>query len=63
MMDVTKQLARWLGASHHVGSDLCYWLVMDSGQIMSKTSAEHVTHDDYLNEDTKRRIKRFDEKL
>jgi hypothetical protein len=24
---------------------------------VSKTSAEHVTHDDYLNEDTKRRIK------
>jgi hypothetical protein len=62
-MDVTKRLVRWLGVSHRVGLDLCYWLVTDSGQVVSKTSVEHVTHDDYLNEDTKKRIKRFDEKL
>ncbi len=42
---------RWLGVSHHVGLDLCYWLVMDSGQVVSKTSVEHVTRDDYLRED------------
>jgi hypothetical protein len=30
---------------------------------VSKTSVEHVACDDNLNEDTKRRIKRFDEKL
>jgi hypothetical protein len=46
-------LGRWLGVSHRVGSDLCYWIVTDSGQVVSKTSVEHVTRDDYLNEDTK----------
>ena len=56
-MDVTKRLGRWLGVSHRVGSDLCYWLVTDSGQVVSKTSVEHVTRDDYLHEDTKKRIK------
>ena len=24
----TRWLARWLGVSHHVGSDLSYWLIM-----------------------------------
>jgi hypothetical protein len=61
--DVTKRLGRWLGVSHRVGSDLCYWLITNSGQVVSKTSVEHVTRDDYLHEDTKKRIERFNEKL
>ncbi len=61
--DITKQLARWLGVSHRVGSDLCYWLVTESGQIVSKTSVEHVTRDDHLQEDTKKRIKEFKKRL
>jgi hypothetical protein len=56
-------LARWLGVSHHVGSDLCYWLVTDSGQVVSKTLVEHVTRDDYLHEDIKKQIEDFDKKL
>jgi hypothetical protein len=56
-------LGRWLGISHHVGSDLCYWIVTDSGQVVSKTSVEHVTRDDYLNEDTKAKVKEFEKKL
>jgi hypothetical protein len=56
-------LGRWLGISHHVGSDLCYWIVTDSGQVVSKTSVEHVTHDDYLNEDMKANVKEFEKKL
>jgi hypothetical protein len=37
--DETKWLGRWLGMSHHVGLDLCYWIVTDSGKVVSKTSA------------------------
>ncbi len=39
--------------SDHVGSDLCHWIVIDSGQVVSKTSVENVTRDDYFSEDTK----------
>jgi hypothetical protein len=56
-------LGRWLGVSHCVGSDLCFWIVTDSGQVVLKTSVEHVTRDDYLNEDTKAKVKEFEEKL
>jgi hypothetical protein len=56
-------LGRWLGVSHHVGSDLCYWIVTDSGQVVSKTSVEHVICDDYLNEDTKAKVKELEKKL
>jgi hypothetical protein len=36
--DITKWLGTWLGILHCVGSDLCYWIVTGSGQVVSKTS-------------------------
>jgi hypothetical protein len=45
-----------------VGSDLCYWIVTDSGQVVSKMSVEHVTHKGYLSEDTKTKVKDFEKK-
>ncbi len=60
--DEMKWLGRWLGMSHHVGSDLCYWIVTDSGQVVSKMSVEHVTGEDYLSEDTKVKVKDFEKK-
>jgi len=61
--DDTRRLARWLGISHRVGSDMCYWLITESGKIISKTSVEHVTRDDYLKGDIKKTIDEFNEKL
>jgi hypothetical protein len=49
--------------THRVGSDLCYWIVTDSGQVVLKTSVEHVTREDYLNEDRKAKVKEFEKKL
>ena len=59
----SRRLARWLGVSHRVGSDLCYCLITDSGKIISKTSVEHVTRDDYLQEDLKKEIDEFNGRL
>ena len=41
--DPTWRLAWWLGVSHCVGLDMCYWLIAESSKIISKSSVEHVT--------------------
>ena len=61
--DNVRRLVRWLGISHRVGSDMCYWLITESGKLVSKTSVEHVIHDDYLNPEIKKKIDEFNEKL
>jgi hypothetical protein len=61
--DEMRRLARWIGVSHRVGSDMCYWLITDSGQIVLKTSVEHATRDDYLQVSTMKKIEVFDEKV
>ena len=58
-----KRLARWLGISHRIGSDLCYWLITESGQIISKSSIQHVIKDNFINPDIKVTIENFNKRL
>ena len=58
-----KRLARWLGISHRVGGDMCYWLVTASGKVISKSSVQHVIRDDFSNPSTKAKIDEFDTRL
>ena len=58
-MENTRQLAQWLGVSHQVGSNLSYWLITESSKIISKTSVEHVTQDNYLQVEIKVEIDWF----
>ena len=46
-----------------MGSYMCYWLITDSGKLISKTSVEHVTRDDMLASGTKQHIDIFNKKL
>ena len=55
----TGWLAWWLGVSHQVSSDLSYWVITESSKIISKTSVEHVTQDDYLQAEIKAEIDQF----
>ena len=57
--DDVRRLARWLGISHRVESDMCYWLITESQKLISKTSVEHVTLDDMLASGTKQQIDIF----
>jgi hypothetical protein len=61
--DNQRRLARWLGVSHRVGSDLCYWLITECGKIIAKMSVEHVTRDDHLQADKKAEIEAFNQRL
>ena len=60
MDDTGRKLARWLGVAHRVGSDLCYWLLLPSGKVIARTTVQHVTREDMLNDDVRRMIDEFD---
>ena len=55
-----RRLAQWLGVAHRVGSDLCYWLLLESGKVIAQTTVQYVTRDDVLNGETKQQIDQFD---
>ena len=36
------QLGRWLGLLHCIGSNLSYWILTQSGKVISSTMVQHV---------------------
>jgi hypothetical protein len=54
------RLARWLGVAHRIGSDLCHWLLHESGKIIACTTVQHFVREDDLNDNVKLEIKAFD---
>ena len=58
-----RRLACWLGVAHRVGSDLRYWLLLESGKVIARTTVQHVVRDDYLNDDIRRELERFDQSV
>jgi hypothetical protein len=61
--EINPRLARWLGVAHRIGSDLCYWVIDDKGNILARTTVQHVTDLDRKKPETAERIKAFDESL
>jgi len=54
-----RRLGRWLGISHRVGSDMCYWILTEAGKVLSSTTVQHVTSADTTNPETQRLITMF----
>ena len=46
--DNNVTLGRWLGISHNIGRDMCYWVLTVSGNFITKRTVKHVTRDEYL---------------
>ena len=62
LTDESRKLGRWLGVSHRVGSDLCYWVLTVSGKVISCTTVQHVTQQEQQSDNTiQTKIKIFDQ--
>ena len=61
--DTNRQLARWVGVAHRIGSTMCYWLIPESGSLIANTSVQHVIRDDYMNPEIKQLIDQFNTNL
>jgi hypothetical protein len=49
-------LAYWLGVSHCFGLDLCYWILPISVIQITRTTAQHVTQEDFRNPELRHKI-------
>ena len=58
-----RKLGRWLGVSHRIGSDMCYWIMTVDGTPIAETTVQHVTRDDLLDDNIKSEVDRFTETL
>ena len=61
--DGHRRLGRWIGIAHRVGSDLCYWVLPDTGIPMARTTVQHVTELELQTDEIKAKVTSFDVKL
>jgi hypothetical protein len=65
-LDILKEnpkIGCWLGVPHRVGSDMCYLVINENGNVLSQMTVEHVTQDDIKTDEMKARLEEFDKKL
>ena len=43
--NIKGKIGRWFGVSHRVGNALCYWVLTEKGNIVVRTTVQHVTWD------------------
>jgi hypothetical protein len=63
LTDDAHKLGRWMGVSHRIGSDMCYWILTVSGHVLARTTVQHVTKDDTNDPAIKVKIDHFHQKI
>ena len=53
------KIGRWLGVSHRVGSAMCYWILTNNGTTISRTTVQHITKEETMNNDIMDEIRIF----
>ncbi len=56
-------LGRWLGVAHRVGQALCYYVLLENGQVIARTTVQQIPHDDIVTDEVKQHIAEFDCKI
>jgi hypothetical protein len=54
-----KTLCRWLGVAHNVGQSLCYWILLENGQFIARSTVIPIPEEDLQSDGMKSRMKKF----
>jgi hypothetical protein len=41
-----KHLGRWIGVSHQVGQAMCFWILTETGRVLSHSSVQALSPDE-----------------
>ena len=61
--DTKQSIGRWLGPSHHIGSALCYYILTEKATVISRTSVQHITKEEFETAEMKHRVTAYHETL
>ena len=59
----SRRLGRWIGVTHRIGSDACYWVLPETGILMACTMVQEITELDLKTDAIKEKVKAFENKL
>ena len=54
---------RWLGISHRFGTGMCYWVLNKKGNVISRSTVQHVTKENPLDTTLEETMELADKKI
>jgi hypothetical protein len=63
MNDEQARIGRWLGIAHRVGSDMTYWILTETGNVIARSTVQHVTISDLATSAVQTRVDTFTNNL
>ena len=52
-------VGRWLGVSHHIGSALCYYILTNKGEAISRTTVQHIPQHEFIKPEVQEEVKSY----
>jgi hypothetical protein len=61
MTEEQRIVGRWLGISYRVQGDMTYWVLTQAGNVIARSTVQHITQSDMNQDAMKRKLQEFDE--
>ena len=58
-MEANPKIGRWLGVAHRISSALCYWILKENRTVLARSTVQHVTHKDTLQDNVQNNIREY----
>ena len=59
----SPKIGRWLGPSHRIGAAMCFYILVHNGEVISRSSVQHITKLEMMKDDIKARMTAYDEEV
>jgi hypothetical protein len=61
--DNSPKIGRWLGPSHQIGAAMCYYVLVQNGEVISRSSVQHMTTVERMKDKIKSKIEAYDKEV
>jgi hypothetical protein len=61
--DNSPKIGRWLGPSHRIGAAMCYYILVHNGEVVSRSSVQHMTIVERMKEEMKAKMEAYDNEV
>jgi hypothetical protein len=61
--DNSPKLGRWLGPSYRIGAAMCFYILVRNGEVVSRSSVQHVTKLEMMQDDIKQKMEAYENEI
>ena len=59
----SPKIGRWLGPSHRIGASMCFYILVQNGEVISRSSVQHLTQLEMMKDDIKQCLEEYDDEV